>query len=94
MINYNMSNFDIFQNYEISILERNSLKDFLLSKGISTIIQWGGKAVHEFRDLGFDQSLPKTEKIMRESLLLPLNMSLSSDDINYICENIRRFCGK
>ena len=87
-------NFDIFQNYEISILERNSLKDFLLSKGISTIIQWGGKAVHEFRDLGFDQSLPKTEKIMRESLLLPLNMSLSSDDINYICENIRSFCGK
>lgn len=87
-------NFDIFQNYEISTKERNSLKDYLLNNGIGTIIQWGGKAVHEFTDLGFTQSLPKTEKIMRESLLLPLNISLSNDDIIYVCEKIRSFCGK
>ena len=50
--------------------------------------------MHEFTDLGFTQSLPKTEKIMRESLLLPLNISLSIDDIIYVCEKIRSFCGK
>tara|TARA_B110000444_G_C18790371_1_gene572151 strand:+ start:288 stop:1394 length:1107 start_codon:yes stop_codon:yes gene_type:complete len=87
-------NFDIFQNYEISTKERNSLKDYLSNNGIGTIIQWGGKAVHEFTDLGFTQFLPKTEKIMRESLLLPLNISLSNDDIIYVCEKIRSFCGK
>jgi hypothetical protein len=32
---------------------RDELKEYLSSKGIGTLIQWGGKAVHEFKDLGF-----------------------------------------
>ena len=51
---------------------------------MGTLIQWGGKAVHEFTDLGFNQSLPFTEKIMRNSLMLPLNMTVTDDEIKYI----------
>jgi dTDP-4-amino-4,6-dideoxygalactose transaminase len=83
--------FDIYQNYEIEAEMRDELKEYLSKKGVGTLIQWGGKAVHEFRDLGFTQSLPFTERIMRNSLMLPLNMSVTDDDVNYISECVRDF---
>ncbi len=90
-IDNNPDCFDIFQNYEIEALKRNELKEYLSNKGIGTLIQWGGQAVHEFRDLGFIQLLPFTENIMRTSLLLPLNMSITDDEVDYVCQCIRGF---
>ena len=84
--------FDIYQNYEIEIEKRDKLKNYLTDNGVGTLIQWGGKAVHEFRDLGFNQSLPFTEKIMRNSLMLPLNMTVTDDEVKYICKCVRSFC--
>ena len=84
--------FDIYQNYEIEIEKRDKLKNYLTDNGVGTLIQWGGKAVHEFRDLGFNQSLPFTEKIMRNSLMLPLNMTVTNDEVKYICKCVRSFC--
>ena len=51
----NGNHFDIFQNYEIETEKRDELKQYLSNNGIGTLIQWGGKAVHEFRDLGFEK---------------------------------------
>jgi dTDP-4-amino-4,6-dideoxygalactose transaminase len=42
--------------------------------------------VHEFRDLGFKQSLPFTEKMMKNSLMIPLNMMITDDEVKYICK--------
>ena len=89
--NSNKNNFDIYQNYEIEANKRDELKVFLSDNGIGTLIQWGGKAVNEFKDLGFSQSLPYTEKIMRKSLMLPLNMTVTDNEIDYICDTIGRF---
>jgi dTDP-4-amino-4,6-dideoxygalactose transaminase len=83
--------FDIYQNYEIEAEMRDELKEYLSIKGVGTLVQWGGKAVHEFRDLGFTQSLPFTEKIMRNSLMFPLNMSVTDDEVNYISECVMGF---
>ena len=83
--------FDIYQNYEIEAINRDKLKEYLSNKGVGTLIQWGGKAVHEFKDLGFNQSLPFTEKIMRNSLMLPLNMTVTDSEVKYICDCIRSF---
>jgi len=83
--------FDVYQNYEIEAEKRDNLKNYLAEKGIGTLIQWGGKAVHEFRDLGFTQSLPYTENLMRSSLMLPLNMTVTDDDVDYICDCVRKF---
>jgi len=85
------NHFDIYQNYEIEAEKRDKLKEYLSDRGVGTLIQWGGKAVHEFRDLGFNQSLPFTEKLMRNSLMLPLNMTVTDDEVKYICKCVRNF---
>ena len=63
----------------------------MASKGVGTLVQWGGQAVHEFKTLGFSQSLPFTENIMRCGLLLPINMSITNNEINYVCSCIKEF---
>jgi dTDP-4-amino-4,6-dideoxygalactose transaminase len=83
--------FDVFQNYEIEADNRNQLQAHLRERGIGTLIQWGGKGVHEFRKLGFTQSLPFTEKLTGRLLMLPMNMSLSNEDVSYICDHITDF---
>lgn len=86
--------FDVFQNYEIEAENRDGLKAFLAEKGVGTLIQWGGKAVHQFRKLGFTQSLPFTERLFERMLMLPMNMSLTDDDVSYICDCIVDFVKK
>ena len=87
----NSDNFDIFQNYEIEADNRDSLKDYLNENGIGTLIQWGGQGIHQFNSLGYDLSLPNSEKIFNRMLLLPLNMTISDDEINYVSDSIRKY---
>ncbi|MBV8674321.1 MAG: DegT/DnrJ/EryC1/StrS family aminotransferase [Acidobacteriaceae bacterium] len=85
--------FDIYQNYEIEAERRDDLKQFLRDRGIGTLIQWGGQAIHQLKALGFTQSLPYTDRLFERLLMLPMNLSLSDDDVCYIAEQIRRFYG-
>ena len=87
----NANNFDIYQNYEIESDDRDSLQKFLTDSGIGTLIQWGGSAVHHFKKLGFTQDLEYTDKLFERMLMIPMNMSLSDDDINYVCDKIIEF---
>ena len=92
----NKDKYEIYQNYEIEVVNskmRASFREFLLKNNIGTILQWGGKAVHEFEGLNFNISLPYTEDLMRRSLLIPMNTSLSDEDIMYIIEKIRKYFG-
>jgi len=84
--------FDIYQNYEIESERRDELRAFLEARGVGTLVQWGGKAVHQLRRLGFTQRLPYTEKLFARMLLLPMNTSLSDDDVVYVCQCTREFC--
>ncbi len=86
--------YDIYQNYEIEADNRDSLKDYLLQNGIGTLIQWGGKGVHQFKKLGFDISLPFSEKVFEKMLLLPINMSITDEEVNYVRDKIRSFYGQ
>jgi dTDP-4-amino-4,6-dideoxygalactose transaminase len=83
--------YDIYQNYEIESDNRDSLKDFLSNNGIGTLVQWGGKGIHQFKKLGFDTSLPFSEKVFERMLLLPINMSITNEDVNYVCDKIQSF---
>jgi dTDP-4-amino-4,6-dideoxygalactose transaminase len=83
--------FDVFQNYEIQADDRDKLKAHLSEKGIGTLIQWGGRPVHQFKKLGFYQSLPKTDRLFQRILMLPMNMSVTDDDIDYISDCIKAF---
>jgi dTDP-4-amino-4,6-dideoxygalactose transaminase len=85
--------FDIYQNYEIEAGRRDDLKQYLEDQGIGTLIQWGGQAIHHMKALGFTQLLPNTDLLFVRMLMLPMNMSLSDDDVDYVCENVRAFYG-
>jgi dTDP-4-amino-4,6-dideoxygalactose transaminase len=87
------NHFDIYQNYEIEAERRDSLKEYLKDRGVGTLIQWGGQAVHQLKALGFHQQLPYTDYLFTRLLMLPMNMSLSDEDIYYVCDNIRNFYG-
>lgn len=83
--------FDIFQNYEIEAANRDELRAYLRSKGVGTLIQWGGKAVHQFEKLGFEQELPYTTELFTRLLMLPLNTSLTNEDVHYVADCVKQF---
>ena len=70
---------------------RDELRDFLFSNGIGTLIQWGGKGVHQWDRLGFTAILPKTESFFNRCIMLPINMFISDDDIHQVCDSIISF---
>ena len=84
--------FDVYQNYEVESGRRDELRAQLEKDGIRTIIQWAGKPVHQFEGLGFsDVTLPFTDRLFTRCFLLPMNTSLTDDEVEYICDRIRRF---
>jgi dTDP-4-amino-4,6-dideoxygalactose transaminase len=85
--------FDIYQNYEIEAERRDDLKAYLQERGIGTLIQWGGQAIHQMKALGFTQNLPYTDRMFTRLLMLPMNMSLADDDVHYVCDSICTFFG-
>ena len=85
--------FDVYQNYELEAGERDALRTYLSERGIGTIIQWGGSPVHQVRELGFDVELPGTDRFFERCFMLPMNTSLSDDDVDYICDTVGAFYG-
>ena len=85
--------YDIFQNYEIETGERDRLRAYLEQNGVRTILQWGGKTIHQFPALKFEVKLERTDLLTRRFMLLPMNSSLSDDDVRYVGHHIRRFYG-
>ena len=83
--------FDIYQNYEIEAEQRDALRAWLDEHGVKTIIQWGGKTLHQFPELHLNSDLPLTEVMTSRFFLLPLNTSLANEDVSYICDQIEAF---
>lgn len=83
--------FDIYQNYEIVADKRDELRAYLKEQGIGTLIQWGGRPVHQFQKLGFAQRLPKTDEFFKRCMMLPVNMSVTDEDLHYVCDRIFEF---
>ena len=86
--NKNSIHFDVFQNYEIEAEKRDYLKKYLNDNGIGTLIQWGGKAIHQWEHLGFNVHLPKAESFFKKCIMLPMNMFITNDDVDFICQKI------
>jgi dTDP-4-amino-4,6-dideoxygalactose transaminase len=89
--NSDKNHFDVFQNFELEADYRDELKAYLATKGIGTIIQWAGTAVHQFHELGFKQSLPITEKMTARFLMLPLHAALKNEEVKYVIDQIHSF---
>lgn len=83
--------FDVFQNYELTAQSRDKLRLHLSKKCVGTLLQWGGLAIHQFRQLGFNENCPKADAFFQSCLMLPMNVFLTDDDVNYVCDEIIRF---
>lgn len=84
--------FDVYQNYEMEADRRDELKHFLEDAGIRTIMQWAGTPVHRFHELGFPGGrLPATDRFFQRCLMLPMNTTLSDEDVEYVCQSICSF---
>ena len=84
--------FDTFQNYELRAEKRDELKSFLANNGIGTIIQWGGKAIHQIEKLGLNHfSLPYTDAFFKKCLMLPMNTSITDMEAVYVAKKINEF---
>ena len=90
----NPDHFDVFQNYELCAENRDSLAEHLSHRGIGTLIQWGGKGVHQFHSLGFKQVLPKVENFFNSCIMLPMNTFITNEEIKLITSEIKYFYAK
>jgi dTDP-4-amino-4,6-dideoxygalactose transaminase len=89
----NGDHFDIYQNYEVESEQRDPLRAYLSDHGVQTILQWGGRCIHQFPRLGLRADAVYTEQMTKRFFLLPMNTSLTDDDIHYICDVVESFYG-
>ena len=73
---------------------RDELRTFLRERGIGTLVQWGGKAVHQHPGLGLSASLPVTERFFTRCLMLPMNMMVSLEEADHVAVTVRAFYGR
>jgi dTDP-4-amino-4,6-dideoxygalactose transaminase len=89
----NKKNFDTFQNYEIQVERRNELQEYLKNNGIGTLIQWGGKAIHQWDHFKYRKTLPVVEAFFEKCIMLPINLFVSDEDVIFVTQKIKEFYG-
>lgn len=84
----------VYHLFVIRAKKRDLLKKYLLERGIQTAIHYP-TPIHlqpSYRYLGYKiGSFPIAEKISQELLSLPLYPSMIKEDIEYVCDKIKKF---
>jgi dTDP-4-amino-4,6-dideoxygalactose transaminase len=84
--------YHVFQNLEIETEDRDRLMRYLKENGVEVALPWGGKAVHQFKALGFKQgNLPRTEALFKKVMMLPIYPGLTDNQIKYVAKKIGAF---
>ncbi|TDD96198.1 DegT/DnrJ/EryC1/StrS family aminotransferase [Flavobacterium cellulosilyticum] len=86
------SNNHVFHLFVIRTKNRNELQQFLLDKGIQTMIHYPipphqQKAFENWNNLSF----PVTEKIHNEVLSLPISPVLTDDEVSFVIEILNQY---
>lgn len=81
----------VWQDYVIRVSNPKALADFLKENGIQTL-GYGMTPPHIALDTGL--SLPNTEKLYREMIRLPLNETLTQEQVDYVIEKVNEFYQK
>ena len=87
-----LDRYDTFR-YELTAERRDDLGAYLDGQGIGTLVQWGKDAIHHFRNLGFSQECPPTDRFFERCIMLPMNLFISNEDVQYVANAIRNFYG-
>lgn len=83
--------YDVYQNFEIQAENRDGLREYLKECGVGTLVQWGGKLLHQHKTLGFAEKLPNADLFSAKYLMIPLNTSMTSEDAVYVANCIRKY---
>ena len=83
----------VFQNYEILAENRQELLSYLKNNNIGYLIPWGGQQINKLNKLGIDFKLSKVDDYFKKCVMLPLNLSISKEDANYVAIIISDFYG-
>ena len=85
--------FHVYQEYHIRAESRDALREYLKEKGINTRISFPPIHLTDYykNTLGYNISLPVTEKIVSQTLTLPLYPDLSQQEMDYIARQIKTF---
>ncbi len=87
----------VYHLYVTRVKNREDLMSFLKDKGISTGLHYP-IPIHlqkAFSYLNYDKkSFPITENVVNEILSLPIYPELKEEEIEYVCENIKKFYNK
>ena len=81
----------VYHLYVIRHNYRNNLQQYLLDKGIQTLIHYP-IPVHLQEAYKTNDKLPVTEKICGEILSLPLHPWLSEGEVEQITEEVKQYC--
>jgi len=88
------SYYDAFQNYAITTPERDKLVAYLTEQGVETIISWPIPMHHQKAlKLGHFRLL-QTERLSREVVSLPMFPELADEEVRYVVQTVRKFCGQ
>src|SRR4029077_14119791 len=83
---------DVYQNCEIEVSERDALQWFLRERGVYTNVPWGGKAIHQIKELGLGTShLPVTDRVFERCLMLPMHHMLRDDQVEVVCDSLTSY---
>jgi UDP-2-acetamido-2-deoxy-ribo-hexuluronate aminotransferase len=84
----------VFHQYTLKAVNRDGLRDFLKSKGIPSMVYYPmplhfQKAYQKFgRGPG---SYPVAERLSKEVISLPIHTEMSTEQLDFICTQIRHF---
>lgn len=83
--------FDSYQNYVIRAPERDGLREHLKECGVETLVHWP-KPMWEHKGLKLAHSdLPKTEKICKEVISLPMSAETTPEHVEIVTGSVRGF---
>jgi dTDP-4-amino-4,6-dideoxygalactose transaminase len=86
--------FDVFQNYVIRAVERDSLRTYLSEAGIETLVHWSKPMwMHPGLRLS-NPRLANTERFCREVLSLPMSAETTFEHVDLVVQAVREFAAR
>lgn len=87
--------FNVFQNYEIEVEDRNDFQAYLNKARVGSLIQWGGVPIYNvpsFEDTRSDaETYENTDRFFDRCIMLPIHMGMTDEHLEYVGGVLRRY---
>jgi dTDP-4-amino-4,6-dideoxygalactose transaminase len=86
--------YHVYHQYTIKVKDRDSLRDFLTSKGVGTAIHYplGLHLQDAYLPLGYKEGdLPNCDEVSSQVLSLPMFPEIEDEEVEYVCSMIGEF---